>query len=56
VYDHLDALLKCGAVEVARETAQGDRYQLADTDVGEKLYELEGVTLQELAAEGDGGE
>jgi DNA-binding transcriptional ArsR family regulator len=48
IYDHIEALEAAGAVE-ARETAQGNRYTLADTDIGEKVWELEGVTLGHLA-------
>jgi DNA-binding transcriptional ArsR family regulator len=48
IYDHIEALEEAGAVE-ARETAQGSRYTLADTEVGEKVWELEGVTLSHLA-------
>ena len=48
VYDHIDELIDLGAVEVARETKQSKRYTLAATAVGEKLYELEGVTLQQI--------
>lgn len=48
VYAHLDELVDVGAVDVARETKQGKRYTLADTDIGTKLYELDGVVLQHL--------
>ena len=48
VYDHLDELLAVDAIEVARETTQGKRYTLADSDLGELLYKTEGVTLKNL--------
>jgi DNA-binding transcriptional ArsR family regulator len=48
VYNHVDALEAAGAI-AAHETKQGPRYTLAETDVGEKVWELEGVTLQHLA-------
>lgn len=47
VYEHLDDLLALG---VAREidTGGSSRYTTAETDVAEKLFELDGVTLQRL--------
>jgi len=45
VYDHIDQLVETGAVE-AVDAGQGDRYTLSDSDVGEKLRELEGLTLR----------
>jgi DNA-binding IclR family transcriptional regulator len=48
VYNHIDDLVEMGAAWVSRETPQGKRYTLADTDVGQKLYELEGVALQQM--------
>lgn len=51
VYEHIDDLVEIGAVEVARKTKQGTRYSLADSDVGDYLYRLEGVTLRALLEE-----
>lgn len=51
VYDHLDDLIKLGVVRNTRTTDAGHsaRYQLnEDSDIAEKLYELEGLTLKEL--------
>lgn len=52
VYDHIDGLVRIGAVE-ERESKQGNRYTLADTDLGELLYKTEGVALQNLLAAED---
>jgi len=54
VYDHLDDLRDIEAVEVVRETSQGKRYGLADSDLGELLRKIEGVALKNLLeAEGE---
>jgi DNA-binding transcriptional ArsR family regulator len=50
VYDHLDPLVESGAIE-AVGGGQANRYRLAETEVGQKLRELEGVTLRALAPE-----
>lgn len=53
VYDHLEDLESIDVLEISRETAQGKRYQLADSDLGEQLERTEGVALRNLlAAEG----
>ena len=45
-YGHIDKLEALGVVE-SRDVAQGQRYRYADdSPVAEKLYELNGVTLQ----------
>lgn len=51
VYDHIDQLVEAGAVEMVRETKQGKRYALADSEVGDHLYRLDGVTLRALLAD-----
>lgn len=51
VYDHLDAFVELGVIERSRTTGDGysERFQLdEDSDIAEKLYELEGVTLRRL--------
>lgn len=47
VYEHIEELVEIDAVE-ARESGQGSRYTLADTDLGELLYKTEGVALKNL--------
>ncbi|MFD1588522.1 winged helix-turn-helix domain-containing protein [Halorientalis brevis] len=47
VYDHIDELVEIDAVE-AREGGQGNRYTLADTELGELLYKTEGIALRNL--------
>ncbi|ELY96637.1 hypothetical protein C482_15453 [Natrialba chahannaoensis JCM 10990] len=47
VYDHLNKLEKLGVVKSV-DTGQANRYTTADSEVAEKLYELNGVTLQRL--------
>lgn len=51
VYDHLDELQELGVVEHTRDTRDGHskRYELnEESEIGERLYELEGLTLQRL--------
>lgn len=51
VYDHLNDLVDLGVIEQSRTTGDGysERFQLdEESDVAEKLYELEGVTLRRL--------
>lgn len=51
VYDHLDALRDLGVIEHTRDTQDGHsaRYALDEsTDLGELVYQLEGVTLKRL--------
>jgi DNA-binding transcriptional ArsR family regulator len=48
VYEHIEDLVDIGAAELSRETKQSRRFRLADTAVGQKLYELDGVTLQQI--------
>lgn len=48
LYDHLEDLQTLGVLEVARETAQGKRYQLAEGELGEQLARTEGVVLRNL--------
>jgi len=47
VYDHIDDLVELSAVE-AIDVGKRTRYRTADSDVAEKCYELNGVTLQRL--------
>lgn len=47
VYQHIEPLVEFRAV-TELETSQGSRYTLADSQVGQKLYELEGVALREM--------
>lgn len=51
VYDHLEDLQVLGVVEETRETGPSTRYQLADTQIGERLYELDGLVLQRIVDE-----
>lgn len=49
VYDHLDDLQTLGVITHTRDTRDGHskRYQLNDeSDLGELLYQLEGLTLR----------
>jgi predicted ArsR family transcriptional regulator len=46
VYDHLDSLQELGVVVHTRTTGPSDRYRLADNEMGEFLYKLDGVTLK----------
>jgi len=51
VYDHLSALVDLGVIEITRTTGDGysERFQLhEDSEIAQKLYELEGVTLRRL--------
>lgn len=48
VYDHLEDLEALGVLETSRETAQGKRYQLAETELGEHLEHTEGIVLRNL--------
>lgn len=48
VYDHLDVLQDLGAVVETRETGNSTRYQLADNGIGQRLYELDGLVLQQI--------
>lgn len=49
VYDHLDDFVDLGIVENTRKTGVSERYQLnMENEVAEKLYQLDGVTLQAL--------
>jgi DNA-binding transcriptional ArsR family regulator len=46
VYEHIDDFLDLGVIEQTRE-AQGPMYQYNhDSEIAEKLWELDGVTLQ----------
>lgn len=47
VYEHIDELEELGAIESYNDGGQ-TRYTLADTAVAQKLWELDGATLQEL--------
>ena len=55
VYRHIDDLLALGVVEHTRDGDAGHspRYTLADTEIAELCYKLEGVTLRRLL-ENDG--
>lgn len=48
VYDHLDSLEDIGVIVHTRKTGASDRYQLAENEIGDYLYKLEGVTLRRL--------
>lgn len=51
VYDHIDELTELGVIEHTRDTQAGHspRFTLnEDSDIGELLYQLEGVTLRRL--------
>lgn len=51
VYDHLDVFVDLGVIEKSRTTGDGysERFQLdEDSEIAEKLHELEGVTLRRL--------
>lgn len=49
VYDHLDDFVDLGIVEETRETGPSTRYQLdMDSDIAQRLYELDGLVLQAL--------
>jgi DNA-binding IclR family transcriptional regulator len=48
VYDHLGSLEETRAVEHTRKSGSSERYQLADNDLGELLYQLDGVMLHKL--------
>lgn len=52
VYEHVDALVESGAV-APREVRQGTRYTIADSELGELLYRIEGVALKNLLDEAD---
>jgi len=47
VYEHVEDLEALGAVD-EREATQGTRYTLGEADIGQKVWELEGVTLQRI--------
>jgi DNA-binding transcriptional ArsR family regulator len=48
VGDHLGSLEDIGAIEHTRQSGTSGRYQLADNEIGEYLYRLDGVVLQRL--------
>lgn len=48
VYDHLDDLKMLGVVAESRKTGNSQRYELADTDVAQRLYELDGLVLHRI--------
>lgn len=48
VYDHLDPLEELDAVVHTRTSGASERYQLADNQIGEFLYKLDGVALRRL--------
>lgn len=48
VYDHLEDLVELGVIEEAGEAAQGSRYRLADSDVAEYIWKLDGITLKRI--------
>lgn len=47
VYNHVDDLVGLGVAEPI-DTGSGTRYRMAHTAVAQKLFELDGVTLQQL--------
>ena len=47
VYDNIDDFEQLGIVERVA-VAQGSRYRAADTEVAQKLHELNGATLKRL--------
>lgn len=51
VYDHLDELVELGVAEHTRESGASQRYQLADTGIAQRLYELDGLVLQRQLGE-----
>lgn len=53
VYDHLDQLQEIEVVVETRETGPSTRYQLADNEIGRRLYELDGLVLQQLLDNGE---
>lgn len=48
VYDHLDDLKQLGVAAESRKTGNSQRYELAETDVAQRLYELEGLVLHRI--------
>lgn len=48
VYDHLDPLVELGVVIHTRQSGNSQRYQLADTEIAERLYELDGLVLERI--------
>lgn len=52
VYDHLDDLQQLGVIEKAGDTAQGSRYQFADSDVADYVWKLDGVALKQIHESG----
>lgn len=47
-YEHIDSVAELGVVD-EREVSQGTRYSYnTDSEVAQKLYELNGATLQRL--------
>lgn len=54
VYDHLDEFVELGIVEHTRTSGASKRYQLnQNSEIAEKLYQLDGVTLQKLLDAGN---
>ncbi|AGN01731.1 hypothetical protein L593_08930 [Salinarchaeum sp. Harcht-Bsk1] len=47
VYNHVDELVEFGVAQPI-EAGSGTRYRTAETAVAQKLFELDGVTLQRL--------
>lgn len=51
VYAHLDELVELGVAEHTRESGASKRYQLADTGIAQRLYELDGLVLKRRLGE-----
>lgn len=54
VYDHLDFLVALDVIEETRKTGPSTRYQLTDSPIAERLYELDGLVLKQLFEMDDG--
>lgn len=48
VYDHLDDLIDLNVAVETRQEGNSQRYQLADTEISQRLYELDGLVLNRL--------
>lgn len=50
MYDHLEDLETLGVAVYTRESGNSQRYELAVTDVTDRLYQLDGLVLRRLLA------
>lgn len=48
VYDHLEDLLELRVIEEVGDATPGSRYRLADSDVADQIWELDGVVLKAI--------